>query len=57
MQVDPKCLEHDVQTTEGSTYHDADDGHLFALVIHKFYPDGNVHAAVHDDIHEAVAEW
>ena len=35
MKVDPKRLALDVQTTKGGTYHDADDGHLFALVIRE----------------------
>ena len=56
MKVNPKRLVLDIQTTEGGTYHDADDGHLFALVIQEFCPNGDVCAAVHDVICKAVAE-
>ena len=56
MKVNPKRLALDVDTTEGGTYHDADDGHLFVLVVHEFCLNGNVCAAVHNVIREAVAE-
>ena len=36
MKVNPKRLALDIDTTEGGTYHDADDGHLFVLVVHEF---------------------
>jgi hypothetical protein len=56
MQVDARRLAHDVVVTESGTYHDSKDGHLFCLVVREFCPNGDVCAAVHEVVREAVSE-
>lgn len=56
MQVDPKRLAHDVETADGGTFHNADNGRLFAIVVREFCPNGDVCGAVHKVVREAVAE-
>ncbi|EDR02770.1 uncharacterized protein LACBIDRAFT_332047 [Laccaria bicolor S238N-H82] len=56
MQVNLKKLALDVHATNSGTFHNAGDGHLFALVIWNFCPNGDVPSAIHKVVRETVAE-
>jgi hypothetical protein len=55
MQVDPKRLTCDVGIGESGTFCNADDGHLFALVVREFCPNGDVRSAADKIVQEAVS--